>query len=206
MCLLTNDWLSIMVYKDKGLVRPVAHYKMITWHQRTFRHPAVSNYAIIKECVTTNCHCWTAFAVELPLLSLWGSDHICSLHSVNLTPFPALSSNSVISSGMPSMRGSTILYSQWSWTSYLHFAPLLPKSILFDSFFHTYTRKKATSPLRRKFHKGLIIYFYSLSHQWIRTLFICFEAQKAVGKGQFEYTSCRFKPLSIWPSFKIISV
>lgn len=102
-------------------------------------------------------------------------------------PFPALSSISVISSGMPSVQGSTILYSQWSLTSlYLHFTPLLPKSILSYSFIHTYAWKKATPLLRRKFHKGLIISFYSPSHQWIGTLFICFEAQKAVGEGQFE--------------------
>lgn len=117
MCLLTNDWSPIMVYKDKGLFRAVVHYKVVTWRQCIFKHPAASNYAIIKECVTMNRHCWTGvFAVELPLLSLCGSERIFSLCSVNLTLCEilfllSLLSIFVISSVLLCVRGSNSPFS-----------------------------------------------------------------------------------------------
>lgn len=160
-----------------------------------------------------NHHCWTGvFAAELPFLSLWGPECIFSLCSVSLTHavilfLPSLLTIFVISSVLPSVQGSNFPFPVFLDTAPCqYFTLLLQKSFLSYTFIHTYTWKNATHLLRRKFHKGLIISLFSVSHQWIRTPFICFEGQKAVGKGQFEFMPCRFKHLSTWPSFKIIRV
>ena len=121
------------------------------------------------ELVTMQCHCWTCvFAFESPLLSLWGSEYIFSLCSVNLSRSEILFLLPLLpifvtSSVLPSMQGSHSLFSAILDTPPPAFAPAAAKPVLSYTFIHTYTWKKATHLLRRKFHKGLIISFCCVS-------------------------------------------
>lgn len=202
MCLLTDDWSPVMVSKDKGLLRPmvqVGHYKMVMWRQRIFKHPAVSNYAIIKECVTINSHCWTSGAFFHLNYHFFHLRHQkISLFNVNLTCseilfLPSLCCDFFCAATWA--RNQLSIHSDPGHCTFLpspHFT--LPcQNQLSPTHSFTLAHERRPCLLRREFHKGLIVSLYSVSHQWLLSAFISFEARKPVGEGQFEYMQCRFK-------------
>lgn len=192
MCLLTNDWSPVMVSKDESLLRPVVrvgHHKMAIWLQHIFKHPAVSNYAIIKECVTINCHCWTSVFFHLNYHFFHLRHRKISLSSVNITCSEILFLPSLLCDffcAATCARKQLAICSDPGHRPPQHFTLPCQNQL---SPTHSFTSAHERRPclLRRKFHKGLIVSPYSVSHQWILFAFTSFKALKAVGGSVWIY-------------------